>query len=82
MRKSAQLQRCHVCLSEPHIKAINGENLGFTAADADVNGRYRVACDLSSKAGETVTVIFGAILENNKTAEPLQILVVTVEVLE
>jgi hypothetical protein len=67
--------------SEPHIKAIDGDDLGFTAADADVNGRYRVSCDLSSKAGETVTVIFGAILENNKTAEPLQILTVTVEVL-
>ncbi len=68
--------------SEPHIKAINRENLGFTAEDADINGRYRVSCDLSSKAGETVTVIFGAILENNKEAEPLQVMVITVEVMK
>lgn len=67
--------------SQPHIDAINGSELGFTAKDADVNGRYRVSCDLSSKAGETVTVILGAVLENNRSAEPLQILVVTVEVL-
>ncbi len=67
--------------SQDHINAINGGNLGFTALDADVNGMYRVSCDLSSKAGETVTVILGAILENNRTAEPLRILIVTVDVL-
>lgn len=67
--------------STGHENAINGANLGFTAADADVNGRYRVTCDLSSKAGETVTVIFGAILENNRTAPPVQMMIITVNVL-
>lgn len=66
--------------SQPHIDAINGAQLGFSALDADVNGRYRLSCDLASKSGETVTVILGAILENNRDASPLQILVVTVNV--
>ena len=66
--------------SQPHIDSINGSDLGFTALEADVNGRYRVSCNLSDKAGETITVIFGAILENNRTAPPLQLLEVTVEV--
>ena len=66
--------------SQPHINAINGLDLGFTASDADVNGMYRVSCDLSAKAGETVVVIFGAILENNRTAPALQLLEVTVSV--
>ena len=67
--------------STGHENAINGANLGFSAADADLRGRYRVTCNLSSKAGETVTVLVGVILEDNQTAGPLQILEVTVNVL-
>ena len=67
--------------STGHENAINGADLGFSAADADLRGRYRVTCNLSSKAGETVTVLFGVILEENQTAVPLQILEVTVNVL-
>ena len=68
--------------STPHQNAINGADLGFAAADADVNGMYRVTCNLSSCAGETVSVIFGAVLEENPTASPLQLLVITVAVAE
>ena len=66
--------------STAHENAINGANLGFTAADADVNGRYRVTCNLSGMAGKTVEVIFGAILEENTTAQPLQLMIITVRV--
>lgn len=66
--------------SANHVKAINGANLGFTAADADLNGMYRVSCDLSSKAGETVQVIFGIVLEENPTADPVQLLKINVNV--
>ena len=66
--------------SKPHQDAVNGADLGFTAADADVNAIYRVSCNLASKAGETVDVLFGIILENNPTAPAVQLMKVTVTV--
>ncbi len=68
--------------SVPHQNAVNVANLGYSALDADVNAIYRVSCDLSSCAGETVDVIFGAVLEENDTAMPLQLLIIKVNVSE